>query len=151
MIRLATRADLDTIHSLVLEFLMDTAYSKHINDLDHMHIKKLCYGVLKLGKVWLYEYQGVAVGLLIGIMEQNIWVPSKLSFRELVWYVREEYRKTPAAGRLFIEFCREGERLLLNNEIDGYFTTRMNSTASYDLEKRGFREVERLFLRDREI
>ena len=65
--------------------------------------------------------------------------------------MREEYRRTPAGGRLFIEFCRHGEELLLNKQIDGYFTTRMNSTASYDLEKRGFREVERLFLRDREI
>ena len=150
-IRLATRADLDAIHSLVLEFLLDTAYGKHTNDMDHVHIKRLCYAVLATGRVWLYEHQGIAVGLLIGVMEQNIWMPNKVSFRELVWYVREEYRRSPAGGRLFIEFCREGERLLLNNQIDGYFTTRMNSTASYDLEKRGFREVERLFLRDREI
>lgn len=151
MIRLATRSDLETIHALVLEFLTDTAYNQHTGDIDHVHIKKLCYAVIETGKVWLYEHKGVAVGLLIAILEQNLWMPTKVSLRELVWYVREEYRRTPAGGRLFIEFCRHGEELLLNKQIDGYFTTRMNSTASYDLEKRGFREVERLFLRDREI
>ena len=151
MIRLATRSDLDTIYELVLEFLLHTAYAKHTEAVDHAHIKRLCYAILKTGTIWLYEHQDVVVGLLIGVREQNIWMPDKVSFRELVWYVREEYRRTPAAGRLFIEFCREGERLLLNKDIDGYFTTRMSSTANYDLEKRGFREVERLFLRDREI
>ncbi len=148
MIRVATRSDLNVIHELVMEFLTATSYSQHTEDIDPQHIKKLCYAVLQMGKVWLYDVEGISVGLLIAVKEQNIWMPAKTSLRELVWYVREEYRRSPGSGRLFIEFCREGERLLLHNEIDGYFTTRMATTGDYDLTKRGFREVERLFLKD---
>lgn len=148
MIRVATRSDLNLVQDLVMEFLQATSYSNHTQDIDPQHIKRLCYASLHMGRVWLYFVDDVAVGLLIAVKEQNIWMPSKTSFRELVWYVREEYRRSPGAGRLFIEFCKEGDRLLLSNEIQGYFTTRMATTGDYDLSKRGFREVERLFLKD---
>lgn len=148
MIRRATRSDLTTVHSLLIDFLQSTSYDKHMADLDEEHIKKLAYNVIQVGYVWLYEHEQVAVGLLIAIKEQNIWMPSKVSLRELVWFVKEEYRRSPGAGRLFIEFCRLGDQLLLNKEIEGYFTTRMATTGDYDLSKRGFREVERLFLKD---
>lgn len=147
-IRRATRTDLEIVSQLVIEFLQSTAYQQHIPEIDNKHIVKMCYAVLQVGLVWLYEYEGVVVGLLIAVKEQNAWIPTKTSLRELVWYVREEYRKTPSAGKLFIEFCRTAEQMLVNKEIDGYFTTRMATTANYDLTKRGFREVERLFLRD---
>jgi len=38
--------------------------------------------------------------------------------------------------------------LLDNNEIQGYFTTRMTSTVDYDLERRGFRLTEKLYIKD---
>lgn len=147
-IRLATRADLEVVTNLVVEFLQTTTYKEHIQELDIKHITKLAYAVIQVGRVWLYEVDKVAVGLLMAVMEQNVWIQSKQSLRELVWYVREEFRGSPTAAKLFIEFCREGEKLLNNGQIDGYFTTRMSSTTNYDLSKRGFREVERLFLKD---
>jgi hypothetical protein len=75
-------------------------------------------------------------------------MPDKVSLRELVWYVKDEYRKTLGAGRLFIKFCEQGDELMESGEIDGYFTTRMRSTEDYDLEKRGFRLMESLYLKD---
>lgn len=148
MIRIANRSDLNVVHELIMEFLQATAYNKHTDVIDAEHIKRLVYAVLTTGRIWLYEHEGIVVGLLAAVKEQNVWMPTKCSFRELVWYVKEQYRRSPGAGRLFLEFCKEGERLLLNKEIEGYFTTRMATTGDYDLSKRGFREVERLFLKD---
>jgi hypothetical protein len=62
--------------------------------------------------------------------------------------VREAYRGTTGAGRLFVEFCKTGDRLLNSGEIQGYFTTRMTTTTDYDLERRGFRLTEKLYLKD---
>lgn len=148
MIRLATRSDINRIYDLVIEFLLNTAYTEHSLEPDEQHLKKLVYAALHLGKIWLYEDDNQAQGLLIAIKEQNLWMPNKTSLRELVWYVRPDYRHKPSAARLFVEFCHEGEKMLNNKEIDGYFTTRMSTTTDYDLTKRGFREVERLFLKD---
>lgn len=148
MIRTATQSDISRIYALITEFLENTAYTEHSGQPDEQHLKKLVYASLHMGKIWLYEEENQPQGLLIAIKEQNLWMPDKTSLRELVWYVRPEYRHKPSAAKLFLEFCREGEKMLNNKEINGYFTTRMSTTTDYDLTKRGFREVERLFLKD---
>jgi hypothetical protein len=148
MIRLATRSDLNLVTDLIIEFLSATSYTKHTDSIDRDHIKKLVFSVIHHGYIWLYFNEEVAVGLLIAVKEQNMWMPNKTSLRELVWYVREEYRGTIGAGRLFIKFCEQAEVLLNNDTIQGYFTTRMSSTRDYDLESRGFRLTEKLYLKD---
>lgn len=148
MIRLADRSDLNRVTDLILDFLQESSYAKHTEEVDRDYIRKLVYAVIKSGYIWIMFNDQIAVGILIAVKEQNIWMPSKVSLRELVWYVKEEYRKTIGAGRLFIKFCEQGDELMANGEIDGYFTTRMNSTTDYDLEKRGFRLTESLYLKD---
>jgi len=148
MIRLATRSDLTVITELIVEFLQSTSYKDHAQTNNPDHIKNLMYTILQTGYIWLYYNGEVCVGLLVAAKEQNVWIPEKRSLRELVWYVREEYRKTSGAGRLFIEFCQCAEKLLNRGDIQGYFTTRMTTTQDYDLESRGFRLTEKLYLKD---
>lgn len=148
MIRLATRSDLNLITDLIVEFLDSTSYKNHIRTNDTTHIRKLVYGILYSGYVWLYYNDDKCVGLLIAVKEKNIWMPDKTSLRELVWYVREDYRGTIGAGKLFVEFCKKGDEMLKQDQIQGYFTTRMSTTADYDLERRGFRLTEKLYLKD---
>lgn len=148
MIRLATRSDLNIVTDLLIEFLQTTSYDKHTSVINREHIKKMVFTVIHHGYIWLYFNEEVAIGLLIAVKEQNMWMPDKTSLRELVWFVREEYRGTLGAGRLFIKFCEQAETLLNNDEIQGYFTTRMTTTRDYDLESRGFRLTEKLYIKD---
>ena len=148
MIRSATRSDLNTVTLLLVEFLSSTSYNKHTEEFEGEHIRRLAYSLLYSGYTWLYYADDTPVGLLIAVREPNIWIPKKTSLRELVWYVREEFRGTVGAGKLFVEFCRTGDRLLNSGEIQGYFTTRMTTTTDYDLERRGFRLTEKLYLKD---
>ncbi len=148
MIRLADRSDLNRVSDLMCEFLGETSYSAHTASIDSEHIRKLVFNILLLGYVWLYEVDGELVGLLAAVKEANMWMPSKTSLRELVWYVKPAHRTSAGAGRLFVKFNQQGERMFAAGEIDGYFTTRMGTTADYDLESRGFRLVEKLYLKD---
>lgn len=149
MIRLADRGDLTAIADLMCEFLNETSYTKHTADLiDPEHIRRLVFGVLHQGYIWLYEDDNQLVGLLAAVRENNMWVPSKVSLRELVWYVKPSHRGRSSAGKLFVKYCQQAEALIESNEIDGYFTTRMGTTADYDLEARGFRLTEKLYLKD---
>lgn len=148
MIRLANRSDLPIIADLIIEFLQETSYAKHIDSVDRQHILRLAYTVLHQGYIWMLWHDQVCVGILVAVKEQNIWMPDKVSLREMVWYVREQYRRTLGAGRLFVKFCEKGDELMESGEIEGFFTTRMTSTTDYDLEKRGFRLTERLYLKD---
>jgi hypothetical protein len=65
-----------------------------------------------------------------------------------VWYVKPEYRGTPGAAKLFLAFQKTADEMLLNKQIQGYFVTRMETTSAVDLIKRGFRPVERLYIKD---
>jgi len=148
VIRLAGRGDLNSVTHLLVEFLSSTSYNSHTQGVDREHIKRLAYSILYSGYTWLLLDGTTAVGILIAVREKNIWMPDKTSLRELVWYVREEHRGSVGAGRLFVEFCKKGDELLEQREIQGYFTTRMSTTTDYDLERRGFRLTEKLYLKD---
>lgn len=150
MIRTATRSDLPALTELITEFLQETAYAEYCAEIDYEHLQRLMYVVIRQGYVWLFCDGEIVVGCLIAVKEQNIWMPSKTSLRELVWYVKEPYRRTTGAGRLFVKFCQQGDAMIERGEIQGYFTTRMSSTTDYDLESRGFRLTEKLYLKDGE-
>lgn len=148
MITVADRSDLATITDLVMEFLADTAYSKYAVQVDPERVKKLCWGCLQLGKVWISWHNDKPTGLLMAIRESNVWIPEKISLKELVWYVKPEYRTTTAAGRLFSAYCTEAEKQLNTGSIEAYFIGVMSSTNSIDFERRGFRQAERLYMKD---
>jgi len=148
MIRLATGSDLVTVTDLVIEFLQSTSYGNHVELVEREHIMRIAYTALHQGYIWLYYHNQVPVGVLIAVRERNTWIPSKITLRELVWYVREEFRRSVGAGRLFKVFCEQGDELLEQGLISGYFTTRMTTTDNYDLERRGFRMTESLYLKD---
>lgn len=148
MIKLADRADLDIIVQLVTEFLTDTAYSKYAADVDPERVKKLCWGCLQLGYVWISWDKEQPTGLLMAIRESNVWIPEKISLKELVWYVKPQYRNTTAAGRLFSAFCTLAEKQLNTGSIEAYFIGVMSSTNTIDFERRGFRLAERLYMKD---
>ena len=148
MIRVASRTDLAALTGLVIEFLRDTAYTNHILTPDIEHIKRLLYALVQVGTVWIYEVDGKACGLLAAVREPNLWQPNKISMRELVWYVKPEHRGTVSAGKLFFKYTQACEAMMKEGLIDGYFTARMPTTADVDLEARGFRLVEKLYLRD---
>lgn len=148
MIRLATRSDLDSVVDLMFEFLEHTSYDKQARAADREHYKRLAYTVLKVGYIWLWVEQDEPRGLLIAVKEPMLWVPKMHILRELIWFVREPYRKNPAAGKLFIHFCRKGEELLAAGDISAYIATKMTTTEDCDLTKRGFRLTEQVYIRD---
>lgn len=148
MITLATRSDILVCRDLIVEFLQETSYANHNDAIDHEHILRLVYACLHQGFIWLLWRDGQCQGLLVAVKEQNIWMPSKTSLREMVWYVRPQYRSSTGAGRLFVKFCDQAEQMLAQDQIQGYFTTRMTTTTDYDLERRGFRLTEKLYIKD---
>jgi hypothetical protein len=100
------------------------------------------------GYIWLATVDEQPVGLLMAVREPNMWLPSAKELRELVWYVAPEHRSSTTGGKLFLQYCRKGDELLANGEIQGYFTTQMTTTRSIDLERRGFKQTETTFLKE---
>lgn len=148
MIHTADKIDLAGLVDLLEEFLQETSYNKHTKNIDRQHLYSLLVKLWHMGYVWYYKKDNKAVGILIAIREPNIWIKGKLSLKEMVLYVKEEHRNSIVAGKLFAKYCKEGDKLLEEGVIDGYTTTTMTTTADYNLTKRGFRQVEKLYIKD---
>ena len=149
MIRLADHRDTKIIVELLKEFLKETSYvqaTSAINDIEHLC--KLTWTVQQHGDIWLAFDDLTPVGLLMAVRQPNMWVAHAWEYRELVWFVMPEHRKSQIGGRLFVHYCHRAEELMKQKKIQGYFTTQMTTTKSIDLERRGFKLMERTYLKD---
>ena len=149
MIRLATTNDTLTIVNLLKSFLQETSYSQAVEaSQDFEHLCKVTWITLQHGYIWLAYVDELPVGLLMAVKEPNLWLPKAKELKELVWYIRPEYRKNSIGGKLFLKFCKTGEELLKSGEIQGYFTTKMTTTDTIDYESRGFRQTEVTYIKE---
>jgi len=143
---------LDARHiiSLMQRFLCETSYSQAEEaSKDIEHLGKLAFTFMQNGYVWLAFDHTEPVGMLVAVVEPNMWSPQNRQMRELIWYVVPEHRKALIGGRLFTKYCLKGEELLEKGAIDGYFTTRMTTTDPVGLERRGFKLKEMTYLKER--
>ena len=149
MIRLASTDDTLTIVNLLKQFLTETSYSQAVEaSQDFEHLCKVTWITLQHGYIWLAYVDELPVGLLMAVKEPNLWLPRVQELKELVWYIRPEYRKNSIGGKLFLNFCKKGEELLKSGEIQGYFTTKMTTTDTIDYESRGFRQTEVTYIKE---
>lgn len=141
--------DVQIAINLLIEFLKETSYG--IEEIDYAgreHLGKLIYTIINTNNyVWIAEAESRPVGILIALVEPNMWMPKLKQMRELVWFVLPEYRNTTIGAKLFLEYCKTAQELLDKKSIVGYFTTVMPTTKSIDLEKRGFELKEHTYFK----
>jgi hypothetical protein len=153
MIRLATRADIPAITQVLIEFMHESAYKDYVEDPNQAYLNRLVFNVIYMGYIWLWlvkddQGQEKIAGLLAAVKEPNVWQPKSIQLRELAWYVRPQYRGLPTGGRLFVEYCRKGDELMQAGTIKSYAIMKMSNTPAVDLERRGFRLTEHVFLKE---
>ena len=148
MITLATRQDIPAIVEVLIEFMRETAYAEHTQEPNRAYLQRLVFNVIYAGYIWLWQEQEEIVGLLAAVKEPNVWMPNRTQLRELVWYVKPDHRGRATGGKLFVEFSKTGDALLREGKVHGVATTRMTTTADYNLERRGFRLTELMYVKD---
>jgi hypothetical protein len=149
MIRLATHEDTYLVVDLLKKFLTETSYAQGIEaSKDLEHLCKIVWTMKQHGYIWLAFKDERPVGLLMSVVESNMWIPKIRELREICWYVIPEVRKTSIGGKLFLNYCKKGEELLELGLIQGYFTTQMTTTDNLNLESRGFRLTESTYLKE---
>lgn len=148
-IRTASRFDFAGIELLLKDYFLESSYGNHIDlEIDSEHVNKILFTVMHAGKIWIAENLNEIVGILAVIREPNIWYPTKLTIKEFIWYVKPSARESMAAGRLFLTYTKWAEEQKQAGKVEAYFMSDMTTTRGINLEKRGFRLVERLYIKD---
>lgn len=150
MIRQATNIeDLSDAVEVVQQFLCETSYSQGATASRNIqHIGALVHGIFQQGHIWLAYQDDRPVGILAAVIEPNMWIPEIHQMREIVWFVRPEYRSTSLGGKMWLKYQEKAEMLLKSGRISGYFTTKMTTTDPINLERRGFRLTEMTYLKE---
>jgi len=148
-IRTATRTDFRSIIELLAGYFAESTYGLHVNEqVDADYATRILFQVQHQGQIWLAYSDAELVGVLAVVREPNIWFPRKIALKEMVWYVKKSARGTSAGGRLFLAYEHWAQEQLSNGLADAYFMTEMSTTSPIDLERRGFRLAERLYIKD---
>jgi hypothetical protein len=146
--KIKSSEDISKAIVLLKEFIKETVYKDREEHLNEMHLGKMVHMIMHGHYAWLAEVDNEPVGLLLAVKEPNMWAPSQKQMRELVWYVKPEHRSGATAGRLFLEYCKTAESLLEEGAINGFFTSTQSTTQDINLERRGFKLVEKTFLKE---
>ena len=147
MIRFADIKDFDRIMDMMINFANSSPYVAHHNpQYNDRHVRTLLSHIMKNGVIIVGEANGELQGMLIGMINQDPWLPHVKTMREIAWWVEEPYRMTSLGYKLLKKYVDVGEQLQQTGKIDGFTLTLMEQSPDLDLEKRGWHKVERNYV-----
>ena len=143
MIRQATIQDFDRIMELMINFANSSPYSPlkdpKYND---YYIRNLLVGIIKQGVILVGEIDDKIEGMLIGLIQEDLWLPHVKTMKEIAWWVEPEHRMSSLGYRLLKEYVNVGTKLQIEEIISGFTITNMEICPDFNLEKRGWNKVE---------
>lgn len=99
-IRKATELDLFSLIHIAKNFV---EYFNHFA-WDKDSVKETLEQLLKIGTVYVAEKDNIVVGVIGGVVVQNMWNKHEVIYQELFWWVEEEHRESSISIRLLKEF-----------------------------------------------
>jgi N-acetylglutamate synthase-like GNAT family acetyltransferase len=144
IIREANRFDLTAIVEMLKNFRAATPL-ECMNECDNVqHISMLLHTALVGGGIALValDNQVRPIGMIIGLIEQNIWDQNIYALRELCFWVEPEQRNTSAGYRLLHEYTRLAKQMVNAGRITMFTMTKMTNSPDLKLQKFGYEKVE---------
>lgn len=147
MIRFADMKDFDRIMEMMINFANSSPYEAHHDPQYHdRHVRILLTHIMKHGVILLGDIDGETQGMLIAMISEDPWLPHVKTMREIAWWVEQDYRMTSLGYKLLKKYVDVGEQLQQQGKIAGFTLTLMEQSPDLDLEKRGWRKVERNYV-----
>lgn len=146
-VRLANKFDLPHVIEMLKHFREETPIELMRNCDNEEYINKLYHAVIIGGGLALIaEKNNKPIGMIIGLIDANIWDPKLLVLRELVYWVEPEFRNTTAGHRLLKEYNKRAKDLKDINRISMYTMTKMVNSPDLDFSKFGYRKTEEVWV-----
>jgi len=143
MIRIAERSDLEQIIELLKGFRAESPLPALKDSNDEEYVKKqLDHVFAGAGRIWLYERDQSAQGLIIGLINRSFWHPGVLYMNELAFWVKPEYRQSRAGWHLLKAYTDWGYELKQKNRISFFVVTKMVNSPDLRYERYGYTKLE---------
>jgi hypothetical protein len=147
MIRRADIQDFDRIMEMMINFANSSPYKPHHNpQYNDQYVRNLLVGLTQNGVIVLGEQDSQIEGMLIGAITPDPWLPHVKTMREIAWWVEPCARNSTLGYKLLKKYIEYGEKMQDAGVIDGFTLTCMEISPDFNLEKRGWKPIERNYL-----
>lgn len=142
-----TKFDYEDLCDMMTEFARTCGVSDLDKDsYDREYAKNVLLRCEKTGASYIARDGNKAVGMILSMRVQELWIPNIIRLRELAWYVRPEYRHTTVGARLFAAYKETAEIMREQGKITGFTMTKLHNSDNFDYEKRGFKFIEATYM-----
>lgn len=111
------------------------------------YANRLIDKIRKQGVALVAEQDGEIIGMLLAMINGDMWLPEVKTLREIAWWVDPEYRGSSAGGKLLAEYNRIGELMVEKDIISAYTITTLGMSDHLNLQKRGWHAIETNFVK----
>ena len=148
VVRGAVFDDYESIKRFMIDFANANPFkglhNPHYND---MYANRLIDKIRKNGVALVAEKDGEIIGMLLAMVQGDIWLPIIKTMREVAWWVDPEHRGSSAGAKLLAEYTKVGDQLVDNNIISAYTITTLGMGDHLNLQKRGWSPIETNFVK----
>jgi len=143
-----SKVDYEDLCDMMTEFARSAGVSDLNKDTyDRTYAKNVLLRCEKTGASFIArDKDNKAIGMILSMRVQELWIPNIIRLRELAWYVREEHRHTTVGARLFAAYKNTAETMKDQGKITGYTMTKLHNSDNFDYEKRGFKFIESTYM-----
>jgi hypothetical protein len=132
---------------MMINFANSSPYSaQHNPDYNDEYVRRLLCQFKSQGVILVGEIKGEIQGMLIAGIAPDVWLPQLKAMKEIAWWVEPEHRMTSLGYRLLKEYVKCGEKMKEHDIIDTFTLTNMEISPDFDLEKRGWRPIEKNYV-----
>jgi hypothetical protein len=144
-VRLAHRIDHQQIVDCLRHFADFQPFEKiqkEAPEYNEHHIFKILDMISKAGIILVAQENNKIVGVMMGMIAPNLWLPNVKVLNEIVWWVEPEYRHTSAGARLYKEYVKQGEKLIERGDITSMSLALLSNSPKMNLTNKGWQPIE---------
>lgn len=145
-IRTANKFDLPYILDMLRNFRNETPIDMMRECNNTEYANKLYHHIILGGGIALIAEDTEPVGMILGIIDQNIWDPDIKVLRELAFWVEADKRGSTAGYKLILEYNKRAQQLVDDNKINMYTMTKMTTSPDIDFSRFGYQKTEEVWV-----
>lgn len=109
------------------------------------HLSSLFNTIIHGGGIGYIAESEQPIGIVLGIINENLWVPKMFVLSQILLFVDEEWRNTKAGYKLLTIYNEGTEELIKNNRIESSIIHAAEPLYDVDFSRFGYKVSEKIW------
>lgn len=143
-IRLANKFDVNYfIH--IAKKVYDMDFINTTEPVNEEHLNSMFNGILHGNGIALIAESDSNIGIVVGIINENLWYPNMFQLTQILLFVDEDYRNTRAGYLLLKEYNKLAKQLIDDKRINNSIIYAAEPLHDIDFSRFGYKMAEKIW------